>query len=64
MSGQKEYTEAEVQLIIEGAKAEEREALETLIEHIKNDWVMNSQMKVYTAEYLLSAIRARNSDAA
>jgi hypothetical protein len=64
MSGQKEYTEAEVRLIIEGAKAEEREALETLIEHIKNDWVMNSQMKVYTAEYLLSAIRARNSDAA
>jgi hypothetical protein len=53
-----------VRLIIEGAKAEEREALETLIEHIKNDWVMNSQMKVYTAEYLLSAIRARNSDAA
>jgi hypothetical protein len=39
--------------------AAEREALESLIEHIKNDWVMDSQMKVYAAEYLLSAIRAR-----
>ena len=41
--------------------AAEREALETLIEQIKNDWdwVMDSQMKVYAAEYLLSAIRAR-----
>ena len=41
--------------------AAEREALESLIEHIKNDWewAMDSQMKVYAAEYLLSAIRAR-----
>jgi predicted N-formylglutamate amidohydrolase len=38
--------------------AAEREALESLIEHIKNDWVMDSQMKVHAAEYLLSAIRA------
>jgi hypothetical protein len=42
--------------------AAEREALESLIEHIKNDWVMDSQMKVYAAEYLLSAIRVRGQE--
>jgi len=41
--------------------AAEREALETIIKQIKNDWewAMDSQMKVYAAEYLLSVIRAR-----
>jgi len=44
--------------------AAEREALETIIKQIKNDWewAMDSQMKVYAAEYLLSVIRARGLD--
>jgi hypothetical protein len=60
MSGQKEYTEAEVRLIIEGAIADEREACAKLcIEMTK--W--HSEIVIAAYETAADAIRARNNDA-
>jgi hypothetical protein len=61
MSGQKEYTETEVRLIIEGAVREEREACAKLCEEMAS-WHCDLVMAAY--EYAAEAIRARNDDAA
>jgi hypothetical protein len=61
MSGQKEYTEAEVRLIIEGAIAAEREACASLCKGLA-DWHSDVVKAVY--ENAADAIRARNNDAA
>jgi hypothetical protein len=59
MSGQKEYTEAEVRLIIKGAIAAEREACAKLCEELAlPDWPNKIRQPLATA------IRARGNSAA
>jgi hypothetical protein len=61
MSGQKEYTEAEVRLIIEGAVREEREECARLCKGLAQ-W--HSEIVTAAYETAADAIRARNNDAA
>ena len=59
MSGQKEYTEAEVRLIIEGAKQEEREACAKVC----NDLVLEHPGRAdLTAIQCANAIRVRGNN--
>jgi hypothetical protein len=59
MSGQKEYTEAEVRLIIEGAIAEEREECAKLMGELT---CMGNAKECF--EVAATYIRARNNNAA
>lgn len=52
---QNHWTEYERSIV-----ATEREAIENVIEQIKNDWEKDGdRMKVYASEYLLTVIRSR-----
>ena len=63
MSGQKEYTETEVRLIIEGAIAAEREACAKVCDELANE-AENSWQYRMGANWSAIRIRARGTDAA